>query len=240
MMTVALIGGDGSGKSSLAELLLTEFPLPMKRIYMGANLESSNYALPWSRLALKIKKWRLARMAQRHKIVDPAYATTHHMAHRQRPTGLLRTVLRLANRLLEVVYRHLVSWGWQRRGYHVVYDRHFLFDTFLEEKNGRFPPTPSQRVNQLYYWLLRHLFPLPDIIIFLQATPEVMVRRKQEATVAYLRERNAYWLRQGRAFPNFVCINADQPLRQVYEETAVLLLTYHHTHQIIPPTDKNN
>lgn len=229
MVTVALIGGDGSGKSTLTRMLLETFPLPLKSIYMGANIESSNYALPWSRLALKLKILLLSKQAKRQGITDPAYTTTHHMAHRQRPSSLLRTILRLLNRLLEATYRHLVSALLQLRGYHIIYDRHFIFDTFLVADAS---PDPIQMVNRLYYWILTHLFPLPTIIILLHAAPEVMVARKNEATIAYLRERNNHWLRQGADFANFVCVDANQSIEKVYQDVATLIMTYYETQEI--------
>lgn len=232
-ITIALIGGDGSGKSTLANLLLTQSPLPMKIIYMGANLESSNYLLPWSRLALRLKLWRIRRKAQKRGITDPSYATTHHMEHRQQTSSLPRVILRLSNRLLEVTYRHLVSWRLQKQGYSVIYDRHFLFDTFAPSSAN---PTPADRVNQGYYWLLKNVFPLPNIIIFLLASPEVMVARKNEATVDYLRQRNTLWLQQGAEFANFVCVDANQSIENVYQDTLSIITTYCETGQIAAPT----
>lgn len=228
-ITIALVGGDGSGKSTLANRLQQQFPLPLKYIYMGANLESSNYLLPWSRLALKLKLWRLRHRAHKQGITDPSYATTHHMAHRQQQSSLPRVILRLANRLLEVSYRHIVAWLLQKRGYNIIYDRHFLFDTFVPTSSN---PTLVERTNLLYYWVLKTLFPLPDLIIFLLASPEVMVARKNEATVAYLQERNEIWLQQGTEFSNFVCVDANQTIETVYQDTAALIMTYYETRQI--------
>ena len=56
MSTVALIGADGSGKTSVAKLLVERHPDKMKYLYMGSNFESSNVALPTSRLIVLIRK----------------------------------------------------------------------------------------------------------------------------------------------------------------------------------------
>ena len=225
MTTVALIGGDGSGKSTLADSLRRDLPMPVKYIYMGANLESSNYSLPWSKLALKLKLRKLARSAKERGITDPGYVSTHHMSHRQQPTSLIRTVLRLSNRLLEVAYRNLVAIRWQRQGHLVLFDRHFLFDTFL--KDGPFWSAGNiEKVDRIYYWILLHVFPQPDLILFLDADPEVMVARKQEATVEYLRERNAYWRTQGRDFESFVIIDANHEAPQVAKDAEMVIMTY--------------
>jgi len=225
MTTIALIGGDGSGKSTLADSLRHDLPMPVKYIYMGANLESSNYSLPWSKVALKLKLRRMARSAKEQGITDPGYVSTHHMSHRQQPSSLIRTVLRLSNRLLEVAYRNLVAIRWQRRGYLVLFDRHFLFDTFL--KDGPFRSAGNiERVNRIYYWILLHVFPQPDLILFLDADPEVMVSRKQEATVEYLRERNEYWRAQGADFESFVILDANQEVGQVAHDAKTAIIRY--------------
>jgi len=60
MSTIALIGADGSGKTTIARMLLESPPVKMKYLYMGLNTESSNYALPTSRLIyyLKLLKYK--------------------------------------------------------------------------------------------------------------------------------------------------------------------------------------
>ena len=56
--TIALIGVDGSGKTTVAKALLETCPLPLKYVYMGTSIESSNAALPTSRLIHKLKVYQ--------------------------------------------------------------------------------------------------------------------------------------------------------------------------------------
>ncbi len=58
MFTVALIGADGSGKSSVSRHLERTLPFPTKYVYMGVNLEASNLVLPSTRLLLEWKRAR--------------------------------------------------------------------------------------------------------------------------------------------------------------------------------------
>ena len=58
MFTVAVIGPDGAGKSAVTRRLQQSLPLPVKYVYMGVNLESSNVVLPTTRIALELKRWR--------------------------------------------------------------------------------------------------------------------------------------------------------------------------------------
>ena len=54
--TIALIGPDGAGKTTLAERLQQKLPFPIRYLYMGVSIESSNVTLPTSRLIAHIKK----------------------------------------------------------------------------------------------------------------------------------------------------------------------------------------
>ena len=58
MTTVALIGPDGAGKSSIMRRVSERLPVPSRTIYMGVNLESSRLMLPTTRLALELKRRR--------------------------------------------------------------------------------------------------------------------------------------------------------------------------------------
>jgi GTPase SAR1 family protein len=51
MFTVALIGGDGAGKTTIANRLVEDLPFRVKYLYMGFSTISSNAALPTTKLA---------------------------------------------------------------------------------------------------------------------------------------------------------------------------------------------
>ena len=53
-LTVAIVGTDGAGKSTVVRGLSESLSVPCKKLYMGPNIESSNVALPRSRLALRL------------------------------------------------------------------------------------------------------------------------------------------------------------------------------------------
>lgn len=227
MSTIALIGADGAGKSTIARRLQQSSPLPLKTIYMGLNIESSNVALPTSRLILRLKLKAIRRKATATGNTDPTYLTTHHIAHRQQKRGQLALFARTLHRLAEAWYRQCVSWIFQLRGYTVLYDRHFLFDT---------APVPGQEGRQpladrFFRWQLTHLYPRTDMVIFLDAEPDVLFRRKQEVPVDYLAEKRAAFLDQGRRTANFVRIDAAQPVDQVYSAVVNTILQFSAAHQ---------
>ncbi|MGH3470565.1 MAG: hypothetical protein ACRDPG_00785, partial [Nocardioidaceae bacterium] len=76
--TVALVGADGAGKSTVSRMLTrTALPRPVKRIYMGVNLEASTLMLPTTRLLLAAKRAR----GGRPDLVATRLTAADHHAH---------------------------------------------------------------------------------------------------------------------------------------------------------------
>src|SRR5258708_6365074 len=133
MFSVALIGPDGAGKTTLTARLRESATIPVKCLYMGINIEASNHALPTSRLVAYFKR-RQNKESGVYRCVDDS-APVRGNAKRGL-SGWLWATGRLINRLLEEWYRQLLSWGYQMSGYAVVYDRHFLYDFTLDGIDG--------------------------------------------------------------------------------------------------------
>ncbi len=212
MTTVAIIGADGAGKTTVAKALETSSSLPVKYLYMGANIESSNHSLPTSRLILFVKRRKFRRVARREGITDPAFLSTHHEAHRAVKYGTPTSLLRMFNRLADVAYRQLISWLCELRGFVVIYDRHVLFDA--ARPGGSRAPWPDR----VYHWILSNAFPQPDLVVFLDAPSELLHARKQEGTIEYLDERRRAFVAQGQKAKHFVRIDASQPLERVLDD----------------------
>jgi thymidylate kinase len=207
--TVALIGCDGAGKTTVARALERTPGLRVRYLYMGVSAESSNRQLPSTRIAHAIK-----RRAPR----PPGHAEAPSVRHRARRSG--RAGLRLANRLAEEWYRQLVAQAYVARGWIVVFDRHFLADYHASDVAAAGRPF-SRRVHG---WMLVHAYPRPELLILLDAPPEVLHARKGEGTLASLaRRRGDYLGLAGRLDGAVAVVPATQPLRAVVEDVAGLI-----------------
>jgi len=170
--TVALIGCDGAGKTTVARALERESGLPVRYLYMGVSAESSNRQLPSTRIAHAIK--------QR---AGPGPGPRPRGVRRARQAA--RSTLRLANRLAEEWYRQLITQTFLTRGSIVIFDRHFLADYHASDIAGTGRPL-SRRIHG---WMLMHAYPRPDLVVLLDAPPEVLFARKREGTLASLARR---------------------------------------------------
>ncbi len=225
MFTVAIVGADGAGKTTAARGLIESAPVPMKYLYMGGNIESSNIALPTSRLIFWVKRQYYKRVAKKSGNKDSRFLSTHHVEHRFDKRGKIGAALRLLHRIAEEWYRQFVAWRYLRRGCVVVYDRHFLFDVAPRAIRSR---VQKQRTSdRLHYWLLSRWFPHPDLVIFLDAPPELLYERKGEATIEYLRGRRGAFLEQGKKTPYFIRVDASQTAAKVLEDVSRHVMEYY-------------
>ncbi len=216
MFSVALIGPDGAGKTSLTAGLRASRAVPIKCLYMGINIEASDHALLTSRLLEHFKH----RQNTRSGVYRSGDDSTPRGEHEKRSLGgWLWAIGRLINRLLEEWYRQLLSWGYQICGYAVVYDRHFLYDFTLDGIGEEKQPGDKR----LHRWLLQRCYPRPYLTIYLDAPAEVLYARKGEKTLEELERRRQAFIRLGDRVKNFVRIDATRPFDVVYAEVSRLI-----------------
>jgi thymidylate kinase len=221
MFTVALIGPDGAGKSTVSQLLEREpLPAPVKAIYMGVNLEASGLMLPTTRLALAIKRLR----GRRSDMVAPSGEPPSTGAGpARRLVRLGAGVARLAMWLAEEWFRQLVAEYFRRSGSIVVFDRHFYADYYDFDAVRGAPRTVMSRV---HLYLLEHVYPKPDLVILLDAPGRVLFDRKHEASVEWLEQRRGHYLRLGDLIPDFRVVDVDRPLGEVTRDVATLIAEF--------------
>jgi thymidylate kinase len=222
---VALIGGDGAGKTTIAEHLTTCGDFRAKYMYMGISAQSGDRLLPTSRLVLWLKRRAYRKRTRERTGRDPTtahipaehneYATRHHRG--------LWVAARLVNRFAEAWYRQVVSQAYQARGYLVVYDRHVLFDT------GVLDPRPRRRarLSERIFDTLMRAFPRPDAVLFLETPGHLLYARKGEATAEYLDREARMYLAQADAVDRFVRLDASQPLEDVKRQATEIVAALH-------------
>jgi len=220
--TVALIGLDGSGKSTVAKFLLESCPLPLRYLYMGTSIESSNYALPTSRLIHKWKVYQHKKSLKKSGEDVPGKVTLHGLEHRLDNRGKLGGIIRLSRRVSEESYRQLVSWTFQLRGKIVLYDRHFLFDACPV-------PTDTSKhrfTDEVHHWFLKRLYPRPDLAIFLDAPSEVLYERKPEVPIEYLEQQRSWLVQKTSYAKKFVYVDTSRPFEEVATTINNLILDH--------------
>jgi thymidylate kinase len=215
MLTVALIGPDGAGKTTISSRLEAELGVPVKPIYMGVNLHSSGVTLPHMRL---VRALRL-----RADAGNPD-ARSDIPTHRSPPAtrvgrsaAAVRASLRLANWLAEESYRLAVAAYHKRRGTVVVFDRHFFADHDAAARNG------ASRTQRLHGYVRRNVFPKPDLVIFLDAPAELLHARKPEGPLARVQKKRQEYLDLHAVLPDSVVVDAGLPVDEVAKSVAAAI-----------------
>jgi thymidylate kinase len=209
--TVALLGPDGSGKSTISQHLDEHWPVPVRRIYMGVSAESSNLMLPTTRLASRLRRRYSAGSGK------PSAEPRPGRDNRSGPAAAVREWLRILNLIAEEWFRVSVAGYHTARGRLVIFDRHYLADYYfhhIEPPGGR-PPSQAAR---FHGWQLKRFYPRPDLVLALDAPTADLLERKQEDAPEWLDRRRSEYARMAGVFDRFVTIDVARPLEDVLSD----------------------
>ena len=152
-MIVALLGPDGSGKTSVATALARSSPMAMRRIYMGYG-RCDEEAGSWARREL----WRLANATP---------------AEGPRVWRRFRLGLRWSARIALQMSRSAVVRARRAAGQVVLLDR-YVYDLWLPHGNQQ---QYQSRARRAVRWCLAAVSPSPDLVIGLDAPAEILRKR---------------------------------------------------------------
>jgi thymidylate kinase len=219
MFTVALIGPDGSGKTTVARHLEQVLPRA-EYIYMGVKWEASNHLLPTTRLAQWAmgfhRRWRpVNRDGPALRGGELRVGDKPNRVNRgRRLYRWLRVRSSLANLIAEEWYRQMVTWAYLLGGRIVIFDRHFFFDYYIDHVASAERPLHRR----VHGFLLSRVYPKPDLVIYLDAPPEMLFARKGEGTIEWLERRKGDYLAHASSIGNFLVVDASRPLREVTDD----------------------
>ncbi len=225
--SVALIGIDGAGKSTVARAVVDRLPFPAAYLYMGVNLDASPVMLPTTRAAVTLKRRR-----GHHPDMTANRATD---ARPVGPLGMLRRLVRMTNWLAEEAYRAVLARRLQRRGSVVVFDRHFFCDYYA----SAIAPTSERRALdvRIHGFVLDRWYPRPDLVLMLDAPSDVLVARRPEVIADSVARRREEYLDLAWVVPAFEVITVDRPLEQVVDDVVDRIVAFvGHDTAVDPPT----
>lgn len=225
MFTVALIGPDGTGKSTISKKLQDLLPLPTKYIYMGINQEATNFTLPTTLLWKKIKR-ASGRQTDMGGPPDPNRIQPPPKNLARRIARELKSGMWIANLIAEEWFRQFVTWYYVSRGSVVIFDRHFYFDYYKYHiANNGAGRTFSERVHG---FVLNRVFPKPDLVIFLDAPAEVLFTRKREGSIELLEQRRQEYLQFQGKVRRFVTVDTTQTVDEVARQVCNSIMDFYH------------
>jgi thymidylate kinase len=233
--TVALVGPDGAGKTTIARRVEDGSALAVKSIYMGVNLDTSALMLPTTRLVVAIRRARGASRTDMVASTDPRGSTSEKRGPAARAASGLKSTARLGNWLAEEWFRQLVAWYYTKLRHNIVlFDRHFFADYYAYDVAADVPRSLTRRIHG---FVLRRLYPKPDLVIYLDAPAEVLFSRKGEGSLDWLETRRRDYLDIQHVVPRFVVVDAASPVEEVASDVERIIREFSEERSSGPGTD---
>jgi thymidylate kinase len=235
VFAVALVGSDGAGKTTVTRRVGASLPFPAKTIYMGVNLDMHEPMLPTTRLILELKR----AMGRRPDLVAASSGVNAgpRIARRATASSQIASIAKMLNWVAEEWFRQAIAWYHARlRGRVVVFDRHFFADYYAYDV----APGAAGRslASRFHGQVLRRAYPKPDLFVFLDAPPEVLLARQGEGTLEFLERRRRDYLALRDVVRDFVVVDANRPADEVAQDVVHIITRFHATRNGTPGEDQ--
>lgn len=256
--SIALIGPDGAGKTTIARLLPERLPMRTTYLYMGVAAESSNKLLPTTRVIEAIKARRRAARATEGAAAgvaaaEPAVpaaeaptATTspanpspggkagdqHVTSTRRRRNGPLKAGIRAVGGGLRLGNRLAEEWYRQALAWsHQARGEVVLFDRhfYIDYHAADIAGAPTSGRRRFHGWMLQHTYPRPDLVVYLDAPADVLLARKGEGTLESIARRQADYLSLADEVEHFAVVDANRPLETVIDDVVEAIVAFAQT-----------
>jgi thymidylate kinase len=198
---------------------------------MGLNPEASNVMLPTTWLMIRAKRL-LGRSTYQGGPRDPNEERPRSRSPLKNFLRDVKSSLLMANLSAEEWFRQIVAWIYKRH-YVVVFDRDFYSDFYNYDIEAD-PKRQQKWYRQAHGWMLEHLYPRPDLVIFLDAPAAVLYARKHEGSVELLEQRRESYLHMREHYAHFEVVDANRSEDQVFEDVVNRLVTYSQTRESEP------
>ena len=215
MVTVALVGADGAGKTTVGRALPDVLGRPARYVYLGDNPASATHALPTTRLVHRVRTARGRAASGGPPSLDHDHRPRTDGSASVRARRGVRAAGRLANQLAEGGYQWVVIRWHRSRGRVVVVVRLHTADHHAHELA---PGVRMGRARRLHARFIRLAFPAPDLVVVLDAPAEVLHARKGEGTVQEVARRRAEYLDYLRVVDQGQRVDAGRPLAEVLDD----------------------
>jgi thymidylate kinase len=227
MFTVSLIGVDGVGKTTVAKLLERSLPLSMKYIYMGLNMSAANFSLPTTRIWHAVGRRKLSKDKSSHFLSKrEAYSSQNYQYNSllRQVITFFRKALGMTNLILEEWYRQSIAYLYDKLGYIVIFDRHFIYD-FLHTEGYETKDQGSTK-KKIHNLVRSKTMLKPDLVVCLDAPAEVVFQRKGEFNIEYLEMKRRQYLSLRMVVNNFVIVDANRSLDLVVKDVGDRIIQF--------------
>lgn len=197
-VSVALLGPDGSGKSTVASALMQRADLPLYQHYARC-VHWKPQMLPRLRTATGQPPATPYEKPPRSLLGSCCYFVVH----------LVEFVIGAIARVRPVLYANGL----------VVLDRYY-YDFFVDTARYRLR-LPARVVD-----LGCRMIPPADMVFVLDAPPAMLLRRKQEVPLDEVERQRAAYRRLQDRLPNATVVDASQPVERVVDDIRRRLLEY--------------